>query len=243
MKVSKPALVTSLFAVFLAGCDRMHARPSNVPSSAVWVDPTFIDCSADTRPDANRCTVYKDDSGEVLADGLFVLNSSHAAAKKPELHYIAFGKRHIYLEDARWLSEITPTERDPANRPIDAELKRLASTGGPETPVNCNRSQALPTNDAMAECAIKAFAQSHPFSVRYYQQMPTSFGYRALVGDTSRKLYLVDWYGEEFPFGESEGSAFDDGHGLVSSCPNPARLAKADAGELICVGVQAVYPR
>jgi len=60
------------------------------------VDHTFIDCSADASSYANRCTVYKDDTGEILAEGLFALNLSQAAAKKPDLRFIAFGRRRIY---------------------------------------------------------------------------------------------------------------------------------------------------
>jgi len=67
----------------------MHFRPASVPTSAVWVDNTFVDCSVDTQARANRCTVYKDDTGEILADGLFVLNTTYEGVDKSQLHYAA----------------------------------------------------------------------------------------------------------------------------------------------------------
>jgi hypothetical protein len=67
-------------AMFLTGC-RGIRRPTNLPSSAVWAHHIFIDCSADTQDDANRRTVYKEDTGEILADGLFTLTPLHGATR------------------------------------------------------------------------------------------------------------------------------------------------------------------
>ena len=240
MRAYNSALLLPLLAVLLLGCDAMHPRPSNVPSTAVWVDHAFINCSTLTPSNANRCTVYTDDTGELLAEGLFTLNSSHLAATKSDLRYIAFGKRRIYLENATWLVEEAPTDRDPSYRIVDEELKKLASAGGPETPINCNRSDSLSTVNAMTECAVKAFFESRPFFVRYYQPMSHSFGYRAFAANDSRHIYFVEWYSDEFPFGERAGSGFDGGHGLVTSCPVPARLVKTNKGELTCAIAVAV---
>jgi hypothetical protein len=63
----------------------MHPHPSNVPSTGVWVDQAFIDGSTSNSTRANPCTVYKDGTGEILADGLFTLNTSHFAAAKSDL--------------------------------------------------------------------------------------------------------------------------------------------------------------
>jgi len=79
--------------VSVVGCEGMHSRPEGIPSSAVWVDNVFIDCSVEVQAKANRCTVYEDTTGEILADGLFVLNSPRRAVDKAELHYAAFGER------------------------------------------------------------------------------------------------------------------------------------------------------
>jgi hypothetical protein len=243
MRAYNSGLLFPLLAVSLLGCDAMHPRPSNVPSTAVWVDHAFIDCSTGTPSHANRCTVYKDDTGEILADGLFILNLSHFAAAKCDLRYIAFGKRRIYLENATWLVEEAPTDRDPSYRIVDEELKKLASSGGPETPINCNRSDSLSTVNAMGECAMKAFIESHPFFVRYYQPMSHSFSYRAFAANDSRHIYFVEWYSDEFPFGERAGSGFDGAHGLVNSCPIPVRLVKTTNGELTCANPVATYER
>src|SRR5713226_624837 len=96
------SILISLCACSL-GCSGNHPRPASVPVSAVWVDNTFIDCSVEKQSRANRCTVWKDDTGEILADGLFVLNGSHRAADTSELHYVGFGNGVILLADAQTL--------------------------------------------------------------------------------------------------------------------------------------------
>src|ERR1700693_4155622 len=108
----------------LLGCRQQHHRPANVPSSAVWVDGAFIDCSVEQQSKANRCTVYRDRTGEILADGLFVLNTSLREADSSELQYAAFGHRLIYLADARTLVPWAASERDPVNRTADETAPR-----------------------------------------------------------------------------------------------------------------------
>jgi hypothetical protein len=98
------------------GCSGQHDRPANAPSSAVWVDGTFIDCSVEAQSKSNRCTVYRAGTGEILADGLFVLNTSMREAGSSDLQYAAFGNRIIYLADARKLIPWEPSERDPVHR-------------------------------------------------------------------------------------------------------------------------------
>src|SRR5580693_5565212 len=100
--------ITGLFLIVcLLGCKGTHSRPASVPSSAVWVDRAFVDCSVERQSSADHCTVYKDDTGEILAEGLFVLKTSHLAAEKSELNYAAFGERGIYLDDLRILVQRT----------------------------------------------------------------------------------------------------------------------------------------
>jgi hypothetical protein len=228
--------LTCLFLIFsLLSCKEMHARPPNVPSSAVWVDNTFVDCSTDTQSDANRCTVYKDDNGEILADGLFVLSSSHAAATKSDLQYVAFGDQGIYLQDARILLHVAPSQRDPSYRTIDARLKTLASNGGIEA-VNCSDADSARPSDARADCAIKAFASRRPFYVRYYSQYQNSFGYKGYAGDADGNVFFVDYHsGHDFEIGDRSGKEFDDNHSLVSPCPKPTALGKMKDGRLVCV--------
>jgi hypothetical protein len=227
--------------VCLSGCKGKHFRPASVPSSAVWVDNTFVDCSVDTQSRTNRCTVYKADTGEILADGLFVLNSSHFAAEKSELHYIAFGERGIYLEDLRILEQLTASQRDPSHRIIDERLKTIASKGGKDVS-DCTNVTTPRRNDASAKCALSAFADRRPFYVRYYLQYPNSFGYMGIAGDADGNVYGVQYSSRHVLWGTgdvvdippSEGQIFDDDHGYVLPCPKPTILSKAKNGTLTC---------
>jgi len=99
--------------------------------------------------------VYKDDSGEILADGLFLLNTSHAAADKSELHYAAFGNGSIYLSDARKLAPWVPSGRDPTRRIINERLRAIAARGGEEV-TDCKGADGKP--GAVVDCALRAFA-------------------------------------------------------------------------------------
>jgi hypothetical protein len=126
MSVGRLGLTSACLSVFLSGCMEPHPRPANVPSSATWVDNTFIDCSVESPSKGDRCTVYKDDSGRVLADGLFVLKAFHEGVDKPELRFAAFAHGMIYLQDARILVHVAPLERDPSRRTVIERLEALA---------------------------------------------------------------------------------------------------------------------
>jgi hypothetical protein len=197
----------------------------------VWVDNTFIDCSVETHPKANRCTVYKDDSGEILADRLFLLNTSHAAAKRSELHYAAFGNRVIYLQDARMLVPWVASERDPTHRIINERLKTLASKGSSQA-IDCRSS---PSPEAASECAFTALAGRKPFYIRYYWQGIDSFGFRGLAGAADGNVYEVDydsmgWFNPP-PDG---GQLFDNNHTFVvaRALPFACHLASHLVGRL-----------
>jgi len=237
------ATLTCLFlSSLLSSCKATHTRPANVPVSAVWVDNTFIDCSTDAQANANRCTVYKDDTGEILAAGLFMLSTSHAAAGKPDLQYLAVGDQGIYLQDARILLHVAASPRDPSNRIIDARLKTLATTRGIEA-VNCNNANSSGASDGRADCAIKALAERHPFYLRYYSQHPTSFGYKGFAGDADGNVFVVDYHsGHEFDIGDRSGQEFDNKHSLVTSCPKPTALGKLRSGMLFCFFPVARHP-
>jgi hypothetical protein len=164
MRVLRSKLTCLFLIVCLSGCKRMHFRPASVPTSAVWVDNTFVDCSVDSQARANRCTVYKDDTGEILADGLFVLNTTYAGVDKSQLHYAAYGEEGIYLADLKILELQIPSQRDPSHRVIDERLKSLASKGGKE-PLDCNKARTTGKADAAADCAFGAIADKRPFYV------------------------------------------------------------------------------
>lgn len=231
MRISRTSIILIALSMCFSACKGTHPRPSSVPSSAVWVDNTFIDCSVETQPKANRCTVYRDDSGEVLADGLFLLNTSHAAAESSELHYAAFGNRVIYLQDARMLVPWVASERDPTHRLINQRLKALASKGSSQA-IDCRNS---PGPEAASECVLTAFAGRKPFYIRYYWQGIDSFGFRGLAGDEDGNVYEVDYDSMGWMNPQPDGGQlFDDNHTFVVPCPKPVSLAKKKDGSLTC---------
>ncbi len=228
--------------VGLLGCNRMHARPADVPSAAVWVDNTFVDCSVEKNLGENRCTAYKDRTGEILADGFFVLSSSRAAADKSNLHYVAFGDRGIFLENAGMLVQRVPSLRDPSNKTIDSRLRTIVFKGGVE-PVNCGSTEPVGSTETRTNCAIKAFAGRTPFYVRYYIQFPNSFGYKGFAGDSDGNLYQVNYNnGHEFEHADTFGMRYDSEHMSFSKCPRPTGLGKMKDGTLFCLFPVVKHP-
>jgi len=228
------AVAYSCLIACLCGCTGRHTRPEGVPSSAVWVDNTFVDCSVDAQSRANHCTVYKGDNGDVLADGLFVLNSSYMAAEKSELHYAAFGERGIYLDDLRILVQRTASQRDPSHRIIDERLKALAASRGTAA-VDCTNVRASGRTEAPAECALSAFANRRPFWIRYYEPGPTWYVYSGYAGNADGTVYYVFYHhGDWIGFGDSTGQMMDDNRTFVVKCPKPTILSKTKDGTLAC---------
>jgi hypothetical protein len=234
MRVRWPRFTLLFLIVCLLGCKGMHSRPGGVPSSAVWVDNVFIDCSVEIQDKTNRCTVFKGTTGEILAEGLFILNRTHRAADKSELHYAAFGERGIYLEDARILLQREASRRDPSNRIIGERLKSIASKGGIEA-LNCNNG--TPKSDAPSECALKAFANNQPFYVRFYLQSPDAFRHDGFARDADGNVYEV-WFVpgnlEMTGYVPKEAQLLDGNHTIVMPCPKPTRLSNASNGTLSC---------
>jgi hypothetical protein len=233
MKIFPMKCISFYLLVCLSGCYKFHFRPNNVPSFAVWVDGTFIECSVETRAKADRCTVYNDDTGEILADGLFLLNTSHAAADKSELYYAAFGNGIIYLSDARKLVPWLPSERDPTRRVINERLRAIAARGGKEV-IDCHDADGRP--DAIADCALRALADGRPFYAKYYFQGIDSFGFTGFAGDADGNVYAVDydsmgWMSLHLP---KEAQLLDGNHTLVMPCPKPISLVKTIGSELAC---------
>jgi hypothetical protein len=226
---------TLLFAlVSSVGCEGMHSRPDGVPSTAVWVDNVFIDCSVEAQAKANCCTVYKGTTDEILADGLFVLNSARRAAENSELHCAAFGERGIYLEDARILLQRDASRRDPSHRIMAETLKTIASRGAVEA-LDCNN--ASPKSEVPSDCALKAFSSERPFYVRFYLQYPDFFRYDGFVRDADGNVYEV-WFlpGNMTMTGNipKEAQLLDANHTIVMPCPKPIRLSKSANNVLSC---------
>src|SRR5215831_1108625 len=103
MRTCMKSVICLLLLIFPSGCSKWAARPADVPSSAVHVADVFVDCSADERSRANRCTVYKDGSGDIIVSGFFELSGSGSEAINKELAYAAFDGTRIWLQDARYL--------------------------------------------------------------------------------------------------------------------------------------------
>lgn len=234
----KACLSKSIFACLLIGlfgCNGPLRRPSNVPRGAVWVDNTFVLCLIETQSKANRCTVYKDDTGQVLAEGLFVLNTSHSAADVSELHYAAYGDHVIYLEDARTLIQVAVTDRDPSKRIFAEKLKSLASSTSAEA-IDCNKSAKSGSRGAISDCGLAAFAKKKPFYVYYFESGVDSSGFRGIAGDADGNLYEVDydsmrWMRIHLPKG---AQLLDNNHIFVMPCPKPNTLTKTVSETLTC---------
>jgi hypothetical protein len=233
MRVSWSSFTWPFLIVCLFGCKGTHSRPASVPSSAVWVDNTFVDCSVERQSSADHCTVYKADTGEVLAEGLFVLKSSYLAAEKSELHYAAFGERGIYLEDLRTLVQRTASLRDPSHRIIDERLKTLASKGRTDV-LDCTKMTTPGKADEPTECALSAFADRTPFWVRYYDPGTAWFGYSGFACDGDGTVYSVFYCHGDCVNGDSQGQMMDNSQTLVVTCPKPTILSKMKNGVLTC---------
>jgi hypothetical protein len=220
--------------VALSGCDRLHRRPSVVPRSAVWIDHTFIDCSAEKQSKGNACTVYKDDTGEILADGLFLLDYPARAASEAELrHYAAYGDHTIFLEDAKLLMQKSATRRDPSEQVIRQRLETLASRDATSA-IDCNEP-----GERIAKCALDAFAAKKPFFAHWYLQYPEGFDQLGLAMDHARNLYQVTYspikHRPGFLAFAREDQYFDEGHTLVTPCPVYLQhLHEGQQGSLEC---------
>jgi len=234
MRACRSALICVLPMVCLLGCKRTHSRPAGVPPYAIWVDNVFVDCSVEKTPNADRCAVYNDDTGEILAEGDFVLKSSHAGAEKSELRYVAFGEQGIYLSDLRILVQRTASLRDPHHRVIDERLKTLASKGGAVV-LDCTNTTTQGKVDAVTECALSAFIGKRPFWVRYYEPGTAWFVYSGFAGSGDGTVYYVSYsHGEWVPIGDTQGQVMDNGQTLVVACPKPTILSKMNNGMLTC---------
>jgi hypothetical protein len=240
MRVGPLRFLALWLLVCLQGCQRLHLRPENVPSSAVWVDNTFVDCSVEAQSRANRCTVYRDDSGEILADGLFRLSTVYAPAdstvyapaEKSELRYAAFGNGMIYLQDARVLVQCAASDRDPSRRIVTNRLKALA-IGNSSKVIDCNEHSSEKSDDP-ATCAIKALEGQKAFYVRYYLQGTDSFSFTGFVGDEAGNVYEVKYpsRGLFFIGALPKGAQFFDDHTLVLPCAKPINLERTANGSV-----------
>jgi hypothetical protein len=102
-------------------------RPSSVPISAAWAGGSdggaWIECSVDPEKNANWCTVWNDQTGDVWARTLFVDRAAGEAVPGSALQYSSFNGLLIDLSDGRVLEPevFRSRERDPwAGAAIDS---------------------------------------------------------------------------------------------------------------------------
>lgn len=230
MRVCRTNSIFLLLFVCFSGCKTGPHRPANVPASAVWIAPVFIDCSVEKSIRTNRCTVYKDDSGEVQVSGLFELSGAGREAKQIELQYVAFDGARIWLKDARSLNPVRLLEY--AVPGLESQLADLAGKGA----LNCGRVTRNQKPIAASDCARKAFADSKPFYVSYDRE-DWGEGYTvSYARDAGGNLYFVEYLSERWPpQPESERAHIaDDNHIRFGDCPKPAHLFEFRDGELTC---------
>lgn len=231
------AHVLPVIWVLALGCRAGPPRPANVPASATWVDNVFIECVLESQSKADRCTVYDDKRGEILADGLFALNTSFNAAAASDLQYAAYGDKTIYLADARKLFLIVPSEHDPSNRLVDEWLRRrIGGAGG----VNCRRTAKPEDPGALSDCAIAAFARRESFFVRFYQHGIDSHCWQGFAGDGEGNVWELDYDSLEWKLAAApeEVELLDHNRIIVMPCPKPTVLKKMENDKLTCARPQ-----
>jgi len=216
---------TVFFALILLGCQGCSSRPPNVPPSALHVENTFIVCSADSPSIGNHCTIYGQDTGEILADGLFVTVGTHTSVDKGELHYATVGHGMIYLTDGRVLVHVRPAGRDPSRKKMITRLEALAMNGSSQA-IDCNQG-GTDAGNGLADCARRSLAGGRAFYGIYYKQGDESFEFEGIAANEAGEAYEVHygsaWVGERdnLPKGST---LLDNGHTLVIPCPKPVTL-------------------
>jgi hypothetical protein len=125
--VESVAIAIVLLAIGCRREARPPDRPKGVPGTAVWAGGSdggsWFECRAAAGRSANFCTVYNDHTGEISAEGYFVLGDGRGAATADQLVFEAFDGKDIYLKDNRVLK--------PAGEPSQSDPSR-DSDSGPE---------------------------------------------------------------------------------------------------------------
>jgi hypothetical protein len=213
-----------------SGCKTTPRRPNNVPASAVRIEGVFIDCSIEETSHANRCTVYKESSGEVQVSGLFALSGAGREASGAELRYVAFDGSRIWLQDARTLQPVWLEEYA-----APGMVNRLAALAGGDAE-NCGRVARNQKPRKASDCARRAYADRRPFFVSY-DQNAVDRGYTlGFAGDRNGGLYFVQYMYVGWPTQPpSENVRFSDDNRIrFGPCPKPL-LFERNNGELTCI--------
>jgi len=218
----------------------MHPRPKGVPATAIWADGTFIDCYVGEARNRDQCTIYKDGTGEILAEGLFGFGDPVVAAKKSELRYAAYladapGKA-ILLKNSQVLLLEEPSERDPTNSLIHDKLRSLALSGRGEA-MDCGETTMDHPDARVSNCAQAAFESHKSFYARYFNSGVTRYISYGLAGDGNGNILEVVYHMRgflDFNVGKNE-QVLDDGHIRVTDCIKPITLGQTEEGMIACV--------
>lgn len=182
-------------------------------------------CSADSPSWGNQCTVYGEDFGEILAEGLFVTMGTHTSVDKAELQYATVGHGMIYLQDGRVLVHVSPTERDPSHKKIVARLEALAMKGSSQA-IDCNQG-STDADKGLADCARRSLAGGKAFYLTQYTRRDESFEFEGIAaneaGDAYEVQYESAWVGARNDLPKNS-ILLDDDHTLITPCPKPVSL-------------------
>jgi hypothetical protein len=222
--------VLLLLVFCFSGCKTAPRRPNNVPASAVRIEGVFIDCSVEEASHANRCTVYKEGSGEVQVSGLFAVSGAGREASGAELRYVAFDGWRIWLQDARTLQPVWLEEYA-----APGMVNRLAALAGGDAE-NCGRVTRNQKPRKASDCARRAYADRRPFFVSYDQNSVDRGSTLGFAGDRNGGLYFVEYmYGGWPTQPPSENvRVSDDNRIRFGPCPKPF-LFERNNGELTCI--------
>lgn len=223
----KRCFVIFILFVLVQGCGERPQRPPSVPTSAVKVDGAFIQCSAESALQANRCAVYGDTTGDVLASGLFVLSGAGRAASSEDLKFAAFDGTRIYLADARTLYPVLLAELTV----MEGRLRALAGKGA----IACGRMTANLNLRVVSECARSAFAEKKPFYVYYTLRGNSPVLAEGMAGTSTGEIYQVTYANMKWSsLGSPHGAQLSDcGYILTRGCPKPVMLYGPKSGEFL----------
>lgn len=224
----KRFLATFILLAGVQGCSRGPDRPPNVPRSAVKVDGAFIQCSIESALHANRCTVFKKRSGEVLISGLFVLSGGGREAKNEDLKFAEFDGTQIYLTDARTLYPVLLEH----SATMEGRLKELAGDGA----VECGRVKAYLNVKSASDCARNALSDKKPFYLWYVSGIDSAILADGIAGDSKGEIYEIRYQNGRWSASEPPPGAqlSDGGYILTWTCPKPVRMWERPTGQLTC---------
>lgn len=105
--------ITLLFSLGLGGCSYDYAVPRRLPGiseGAAWTGGpdggSWIECFLDQGKNANWCTMWDDQIGDVIARTFFVLRDSGEPATLDELKGAFFDGMYVTLTDGRLLEPL-----------------------------------------------------------------------------------------------------------------------------------------